>query len=653
MTEVVWRPDPSTIADTNVGRFMAAHDIVVVRRAAGPIGRRPGLVLGRGGRVPRHPVRHAVDRGARHVRRHPVGPLVHRRHDQPRCRPVSTGGPRSRPAAEAVRWEGEDGEVRTLTYEQLQTHVDGLAWFLHAIAASAPATRSASSCRCSPRRWWRPWRSPSSAPSSCRSSRATAPTRIVVRLNDAEAKALITADGFLRRGSVVPMHGHGVPGGGRRPHARHDDRGAAAGPAAGATVDARRRRAPYAVFLWPDACPTSRSTRWPVDSEHPLFIAYTSGTTGKPEGVGARPRRVHGEDRRGGGVPVRLPAGRPPVLVRRLRLDHGAVGDHRRAGQRCDRLPLRGRARPSPTPTGCGPTSSATGSRSSASARRSSARSWPTATSRSTAHDLSKLRILGSTGEPWNEEPWRWYFEVVGGGRCPVINISGGTEVGACFLSPHPVQELTPMTLGGPALGMAVDVFDDDGQPGAGRGRRAGVHEAVAGHDPGSVEGPRALPRDVLEPLAGRVGARRLGARSRTASGTCRAAATTRSRSPASGSVRPRSSRPSCRIPAVAEAAAVGVPDELKGEALWAYVVLAAGVEPSEELRAELVDRRRRSPGQVVPAERGALHRGRCRRPAARRCCGGPSGPRRSGADPGDLSSLEDPACLEAVRDAR
>ena len=77
------------------------------------------------------------------------------------------------------------------------------------------------------------------------------------------------------------------------------------------------------------------------------------------------------------------------------------------------------------------------------------------------------LRILGSTGEPWNEDPWHWYFEVVGGGRCPVINISGGTEVGACFLSPHPVQDLTPMTLGGPALGMAVDVYDDAGPPGA------------------------------------------------------------------------------------------------------------------------------------------------------------------------------------------
>jgi len=58
------------------------------------------------------------------------------------------------------------------------------------------------------------------------------------------------------------------------------------------------------------------------------------------------------------------------------------------------------------------------------------------------AHDLSSLRVLASTGEPWNEAPWRWYFDVVGSSRCPVINISGGTEVGACFLSPHPVEHI-------------------------------------------------------------------------------------------------------------------------------------------------------------------------------------------------------------------
>ena len=79
--------------------------------------------------------------------------------------------------------------------------------------------------------------------------------------------------------------------------------------------------------------------------------------------------------------------------------------------------------------------------------------------------DLSKLRVLGSTGEVWDEASYRWYFENVGGKRCPVINISGGTEIIGCHLQPYPVEPLKPCSLGGPALGMDVDVFTDEGKP--------------------------------------------------------------------------------------------------------------------------------------------------------------------------------------------
>src|SRR5439155_26774359 len=89
-------------------------------------------------------------------------------------------------------------------------------------------------------------------------------------------------------------------------------------------------------------------------------------------------------------------------------------------------------------------------------------------------HDLSSLRILGSTGEPWNEVPWRWLFEHVGGRRCPIINISGGTEVGACFLSALPITPLKPCALVGPALVLDIDIFDPDGKP-----LRDGVGELV------------------------------------------------------------------------------------------------------------------------------------------------------------------------------
>jgi acetyl-CoA synthetase len=79
-------------------------------------------------------------------------------------------------------------------------------------------------------------------------------------------------------------------------------------------------------------------------------------------------------------------------------------------------------------------------------------------------HDLSSLRILGSTGEPWDPESWQWFLEEVGGGDAPIINISGGTEICGCFLMPMPINDLKPCTLGGPGLGMDIDIVDADGE---------------------------------------------------------------------------------------------------------------------------------------------------------------------------------------------
>jgi acetyl-CoA synthetase len=78
---------------------------------------------------------------------------------------------------------------------------------------------------------------------------------------------------------------------------------------------------------------------------------------------------------------------------------------------------------------------------------------------------MASLRLLGSSGEPWDEAAWLWFFEQVGRRRLPIINISGGTEIIGCFLFPLPIQPLKPCTLGGPAPGMAVDVVDDSGAP--------------------------------------------------------------------------------------------------------------------------------------------------------------------------------------------
>ena len=127
--------------------------------------------------------------------------------------------------------------------------------------------------------------------------------------------------------------------------------------------------------------------------------------------------------------------------------------------------------------------------------------------------DLSSLRTFVTTGEPWNPEPYRWLFEKVGGARVPIINFSGGTEVGACFLSPVPSEPIKACSLGGPALGMAMDVVDDDGRSLVGTGE---VGELVCRKPfPGMTRGFWRDPERYLETywrrIPGRVGARRLG----------------------------------------------------------------------------------------------------------------------------------------------
>ncbi len=80
-------------------------------------------------------------------------------------------------------------------------------------------------------------------------------------------------------------------------------------------------------------------------------------------------------------------------------------------------------------------------------------------------HDLSSLRILGSSGEAWNPDPYRWFSKHVGGDRVPIINYSGGTEISGGILGCYPVRELVPCAFHGPVFGMDVDVVDEAANP--------------------------------------------------------------------------------------------------------------------------------------------------------------------------------------------
>jgi acetyl-CoA synthetase len=265
------------------------------------------------------------------------------------------------------------------------------------------------------------------------------------------------------------------------------------------------------------------------------------------------------------------------------------------------------------------------------------------------SHDLSSLRILGSTGEPWNEGPWRWYFEVVGGGRCPVINISGGTEVGACFLSPHPVRPIKPMSLGGPALGMAVDVYDDDGKP-----VRGEVGELVCTAPwPGMTRGLYKDPQRYLDTYWSRWP--NVWLHGDWASIDEDGDWFLHGRSDDTIKVAGKRLGPAevesvlVTHPHVIEAAAIGVPDEVKGEALWVFVVLDPGVEVTDRLRVELAD--------LVAARLGKSFRpSRVRVTTALPKTRNAKVLRRAiratvlDRDPGDLSSLEDSSTIEAVR---
>ena len=207
------------------------------------------------------------------------------------------------------------------------------------------------------------------------------------------------------------------------------------------------------------------------------------------------------------------------------------------------------------------------------------------------SHDLSSLRNFGSTGEPWNPDPWMWLFESVGGGKRPIINYSGGTEISGGILMGNPLLPLKPTAFSGPCPGMAVDVLDENGDsvrnqvgelvikaPWIGMTRGfwkdpdryletywsrwpdVWVHGDFAAVDPdGSwyilgrsddtikVAGKRLGPAEVESVLVDH--------------------------------------------PAVVEAAAIAVPHEIKGNELVAFCVLAPGSASSKSLGAELTER--------------------------------------------------------------
>ncbi|MGH2454452.1 MAG: acetate--CoA ligase [bacterium] len=468
---------------------------------------------------------------------------------------------------------------------------------------------------------------------------------VATRLQDSEAAALITADGFSRRGRAVSMKEIADEAAAASPSVRHvivQRRSGAAVPIA----PGRDHRWEELVARESPDCPPEIT-----DAEDPQMIIYTSGTTGRPKGT----LHVHG------GFPIKgvmdmaygfdvaendvmfwltdlgwmmgpweiigiLTLGATMVLY------DGAI-DHPGA----DRL-WEIAARHKVTILGISPT-----------AVRALMRHGDALPAR---HDLSALRLLGSTGEPWNPEPWMWLFERIGGRRCPIMNYTGGTEISGGILGCTVLHPQKPMAFTAPVLGMDVDVYDEAARP-----VRGEVGELVLRKPwPGMTRGFWRDPDRYLETywsrwpgvwvhgdwakidgdgfwfLLGRSDDTIKVAGKRVGPAEVESAAVAH--------------------PAVAEAAAIGVPDELKGEAVVLFAVLRPGSEPSEELREEI---RRQvvtllgktlEPKEVrfvadLPKTRNAKIMRRVIRAT------------HLGREPGDLSSLENPQAVEEIRRAR
>ena len=262
--------------------------------------------------------------------------------------------------------------------------------------------------------------------------------------------------------------------------------------------------------------------------------------------------------------------------------------------------------------------------------------------------DLSSVHVIGSTGEPWDPTAYDWLAVDVFGGRVPIINFSGGTEVGGSFLAPYPVERIRSCSLGGPSLGMDVDVVDDRGHslrgevgelvcrqpwPAMTRGvwrDEARYLEAYWTRFPGMWHhGDFALVDDDQWFVVGRSDDVMNVAGKRLAPAEVESVLISH--------------------PAVAEAAVVGVPDSTKGEAVWAFWVPRRDHEDddvSDDLK-QLVAARLGKPFapslvrmvEQLPKTRSAKIMRRAVRAAA------------LGTDPGDLSGAENPESIAQIRE--
>ncbi|MBB4089222.1 AMP-binding protein [Salinibacter ruber] len=643
--DVVWTPDPDVVADSNLRRFMDRHDLADLSalrtRAASDVAWFWEAVLDDLDIEFYDPYDQIVDLSGGIER--PAWcvngsmNIVHNLLDKWQGTPAEDRA--------ALRWEGEDGATRTLTYGELHRRV----------CRCANALRDLGLGRGDRIGLFMPM-----TPEIVIAFLAIAKIggvllplfsgygvgALVTRLQGAEADALFTADGFARRGRPIDMKETADEAVAQCPTVEHVIVHRHLGRDDTPMTTGRDR-------FWADFVaghdPEARTARTGADD--PVMVIYTSGTTGPPKGTvhthcgfpikGAQDM-YHPMDLKPGETMYwmsdmgwmmgpwlvfgTLTVGATMVL-------YDGAPDHPDAG-RLWRLVDDHEV----THLGVSPTLiRALKTHGDAPVR---------------ASDRSSLRAIGSTGSPWDPESWSWCFETVLDGEKPILNYSGGTEIAGGILCGNFLEPLKPAAFSGPVPGMDADVVDEDGTPvreevgelvlrapwiGMTRGfwgDDGRYHDAYWDRlDDVWVHGDfAAVDEDGLWYILGRsddtinVAGKRLGPAEIEALLNAHGA--------------------------VAESAAIGVPHDVKGSEIVAFVVLEPDHNETAALREELmqgvVDEMGKplKPREIrfadaLPKTRNAKVMRRVIRAAY------------LGEELGDTSSLEDPGTVDAIQEAR
>ena len=642
--EIVWRPTPEYVERSHIKRFMDRHGVAtfdeLIQRSTEDIAWFWEAVLEQLGIQFYEPYEKVVDlsQGIPWARWCVGGKMnvVHNCLDRWMGTPVQNRA--------ALRWEGEEGDTRILTYGDLYREVNRLTNALRgmglgkgdAIGLYMPMVPEIAVALLA----------------IVKIGGIVLPLfsgygagAVTTRLADAEAKALFTADGVYRHGRLAamkPVADEAVAQVGSVEHVivyRH----------VGNDVPWTERRDRW----WHDLVegqPIQAETER-TDAEDPLMVIYTSGTTGRPKGavhthcgfpIKAAQDMAHGLDLQEfdtlywmtdmGWMMGPWEVFGTTILGTTMLFYDGAP-DHPAPDRLWALVERHG-----VTVLGVSPT-----------LVRSLMRYGEEPI---LAHDLSSLRVLGSTGEPWNPDPWLWFFHTVGGGRLPIINYSGGTEISGGIVMGNVITPLKPCAFSGPVPGMAADVVDEEGRSVRGQVGELVVRGPWIGMTRGFWKDPERyietywsrfpdvwvhgdwalVDEDGLWYILGRsddtikVASKRLG--------------------PA------EVESVLVSHPAVAEAAAIGVPHPVKGQAVVCFCVLQPGHAPGDPLAEALKGVVAQALGRPLqpqdvrfvsdlPKTRNAKVMRRVIRAAY------------LGEDPGDLSALVNPEIVEEIRQSK